>query len=331
MEAVYSTASAESVAEFVARRYPLPQPLECALLQRGFNDSFEVKDAKGHRYILRMSCRRARGEADVASETAFLRYLEGAGVPVAAAVPTVHGEFFTHVEMPEGRRETVLFRYIEGRAVEWESFVDAALQGDSLAKMHNAADQYPDRENCRYRLNLDHLLHRPLERVLAVRGLSADSQKTLSGISSRLSAAVSAIPDLTWTRCHGDCHGANARVPAAGEFAGKAVLFDFDDGGSGYLAYDLAVNLWARTSFGRTMHAQWHSFVKAYNAVRPVTAADLEATQLFVAIRHIWFLGEYAGRASEWAAPTEWFQKEVQFLEAWEDEKLAPDLFDFRS
>jgi Ser/Thr protein kinase RdoA (MazF antagonist) len=45
---------------------------------------------------------------------------------------------------------------------------------------------------------------------------------------------------LTWTHCHGDCHGFNARISDAG----SAAFFDFDDGGPGYLAYDLSVFLW---------------------------------------------------------------------------------------
>ena len=83
----YSTATAESVGHFLATRYALPSPVECSLLRRGFNDSFEVLDANGQRYVLRLSCRRTRGEADVASETEFLTYLDSVGVPIAAPVP----------------------------------------------------------------------------------------------------------------------------------------------------------------------------------------------------------------------------------------------------
>ena len=41
----YSTATAESVGDFLAARYALPGPVECSLLRRGFNDSFAVLDA----------------------------------------------------------------------------------------------------------------------------------------------------------------------------------------------------------------------------------------------------------------------------------------------
>lgn len=47
LKAVYSTASAAWLAAFVAQTYGLPEPLDCALLQRGFNDNFDVTDGLG--------------------------------------------------------------------------------------------------------------------------------------------------------------------------------------------------------------------------------------------------------------------------------------------
>ena len=112
----YSTATAESVGDFLAARYALPGPVECSLLRRGFNDSFAVLDADGQRYVLRLSCRRTRGEADVASETEFLTYLDSVGVPVAVPVPAQDGALFICGLLPEGRRPVVLFRHIGGRS-----------------------------------------------------------------------------------------------------------------------------------------------------------------------------------------------------------------------
>jgi len=55
---VYSTAAASAVAEFVASQYDLPGPLECSLLNRGFNDSFAVRASNDARYVLRLSGKR---------------------------------------------------------------------------------------------------------------------------------------------------------------------------------------------------------------------------------------------------------------------------------
>ena len=41
LSASYSTATAESVSNFLATQYALQSPIECTLLRRGSNDSFE--------------------------------------------------------------------------------------------------------------------------------------------------------------------------------------------------------------------------------------------------------------------------------------------------
>ena len=106
-------------------------------------------------------------------------------------------------------------------------------------------------------------------------------------------------------------------------------MFDFDDGGPGYLAYDLAVYLWANAFLQRERVAMWHAFIDGYRSIRSITAPTSMHCIYFVPIRHIWLMGEYAGRIAEWgseAVPVEWLAKQVDLLQAWEDEKLSPGL-----
>ena len=112
---IYSTPSAAAVAGFVSTRYDLSGSLECKLLYRGSNDIFELGTESGERFIFRLSKRRLRGDADVASETEFLAYLDRNGIPVAAAIPTRDGLLFASTSSPEGQRPAVLFRFAEGR------------------------------------------------------------------------------------------------------------------------------------------------------------------------------------------------------------------------
>jgi Ser/Thr protein kinase RdoA (MazF antagonist) len=327
---VYSTARADAVADFVSTHYDLATPIECKLLHRGFNDTFEVRTKGGERFIFRASARRARGDADVASETAFLAYLDRQGIPVAAAVPTRDGSLFTSVVFPEGQRPAVLFRYAEGRPSKAGSSVaDASANGVTLARIHDAAYGFAAADQGRYRLDLDHLLHRPLSFVLAIEDLSDSVRTGLVDLAGRLSGAVAERDGLSWTRCHGDCHGYNAQIALQGAKAGQAVFFDFDESGPGYLAYDIAVFLWCCVTFERKQHAFWHAFMEGYRSIREVPHADFEAAHLFVPIRHIWLLGEYASRTPEWgthAVPADWIATQLDFMLAWEREKLAPGL-----
>jgi len=225
---------------------------------------------------------------------------------------------------PEGVREGVLFRALEGRTPDPKSIQDARANGATLAMLHNAAQSHRAAQPL-YRLDLDHLLRRPLARVQQFQEtIGADPITGLENVAGRTAARIEAFDGLTWTHCHGDCHGFNARITDAGD----AAFFDFDDGGPGYLAYDLSVFLWAKVSFGRNLHAMWDAFVDGYRKIRPIAAADFEAAHVFVIIRHIWVMGEYASRAREWGSePVNWITRELEFLRSWETERLADRLF----
>ena len=68
----------------------------------------------------------------------------------------------------------------------------------------------------------------------------------------------------------------------------------------------------------------WFAFVDGYRSVRPIAQADLDAVTLFVPIRHIWLMGEYAGRAAEWGtASMTWLGQQEEFLRAWEARTVA--------
>ena len=279
--------------------------------------------------MLRLSGWRARGEADVAAETAFLVHLDRLSVPVAAPMPARNGTFFCYAMLPEGRRPAVLFPHADGRSPGLDELSDARAQGITLARIHAAAEGFTGRDEGRYRLDLDHLLHRQVASVSALSALSPETRERLTKVASRLASLVAARDGLSWTRCHGDCHGLNAHIATAGKQAGEAIFFDFDDGGPGYLAYDLAVHLWAQVSFQRRRYAMWHAFIAGYRSVRPIARVDFDAVHLFVPIRHIWLIGEYASRLAEWgsgALPPAWLDREVAFLCAWEDENLSPGL-----
>ena len=320
---LYATSSAETIARFVAEHYVLPAPLACRMLNRGFNDVYLITTAAGERYVFRVSHHRARGPADVRTETDFLAHLAQCGVPVAAAVRARDGALFVQGRAAEGAREGVLFHALDGRAPEASSQADAHATGVTLARLHEAAASYRA-DAPLYRLDLDHLLRRPLARVEQLFGeIGVGDGRVVNDIAARTAARTEAMAGLTWTHCHGDCHGFNARIADNGD----AVFFDFDDGGPGYLAYDLSVFLWAKLSFGRRFHAAWHAFVDGYRSVRPISAADFEAAHAFVIVRHLWLMGEHASRSREWGSePVRWITREREFLETWEADRLADRL-----
>jgi Ser/Thr protein kinase RdoA (MazF antagonist) len=321
---LYSTPQIAAIERFIDKHYALGAPVSCRMLQRGFNDVYRVNASSGHRYIFRLSHQRARGPADVDRETAFLTHLAKSGVPVAAPIRTRDGTFYIRGDAPEGARDAVLFQSVDGREPQASDAGDARANGKTLALVHNAAATFSS-DGALYRLDLEHLLHRPFARIRNS-GIVEEAEvlSDLENIAGRTAAAIEAFGTLTWTYCHGDCHGFNARINEASE----AVFFDFDDGGPGYLAYDLAVFLWAKISFGRKLAPMWGAFVDGYRAIRPITPDDFEAALRFVIVRHFWMMGEYASRAPEWGSNSVgWIAREVDFLRAWETERLIGRLF----
>jgi Ser/Thr protein kinase RdoA (MazF antagonist) len=129
---------------------------------------------------------------------------------------------------------------------------------------------------------------------------------------------------LSWGACHGDCHGFNARFGPDG----AATLFDFDDGGPGWRSYDLAVFLWSARAFAPARCILWRPFLDGYRSRHPIAHTDLDAVAVFVPIRHIWLMGEYAigsiGWGTQWLGT--WFDRQIEFLKEWEAEQLGDPL-----
>jgi Ser/Thr protein kinase RdoA (MazF antagonist) len=293
------------------------------MLHRGLNDVYLIVSQTDERYVFRLSHHRVRGPADVKTETAFLAHLARLRVPVAAPVPTLDDALFVRGDAPEGVREGVLFEAIGGREPNATSAADARANGITLALVHNAAETFRI-DGAFYRLDLEHLLRRPLSQILDS-GLVEDAavRGDLESIATRTGKAIEAFDGLTWTYCHGDCHGFNSRI---GE-DGSAVFFDFDDGGPGYLAYDLSVFLWAKVSFGRKLIPMWEAFLDGYRATRPIAPKDFEAAHRFVVVRHFWLMGEHASHAREWGSESVgWVARQTNFLKTWEADRLLDGL-----
>jgi Ser/Thr protein kinase RdoA (MazF antagonist) len=131
---------------------------------------------------------------------------------------------------------------------------------------------------------------------------------------------------LAQVTCHGDCHGGNTFMTDAPNGGRQAAFFDFDDAGPGYLAYDLAVYLWAcllQTEMAASdadLRERWTHYIEGYRRRRAIADVDYQAIAAFVSLRHFWFMGEYASRVPEWgteAFSTAWLRRQVKLLDKW--------------
>jgi len=325
MRVVYSTIGGDEIRRVLEQAFDIAPIDDCTLLQSGFNDMYEVALADGQRCVARLSSRLERGVPNVDYETALLHHLKRAGAAVAAPWVAKSGALSAEVAAPEGPRPLVVFDFLSGEAPGDEA-ADIATMGAELARIHVLSRDYKGPPS-NYQLDFDHLLRRPLARLLATRALGEEVCEMLNSIARSLEGRIATLNGLTSVACHGDCHGWNTHMSDGPEGVRVASFFDFDDGGPGYLAYDLAVYLW-NNLLGRQLErpdeeveTKWGHFVNGYRSVAPIPAVDFEAIMAFVAIRHFWLMGEFAGRIhrmglSVFRGP--WFRKNFELVKEWQ-------------
>ncbi|OAJ55098.1 hypothetical protein A6V36_08850 [Paraburkholderia ginsengiterrae] len=325
MQAVYSTIGGDEIRRVLGRTFGIGPIEDCTLLQSGFNDIYEVALANGRRCVARLSSRLERGVPNVNYETALLQHLKSAGAAVAAPWRARNGAYSVEVAAPEGSRSLVVFDFLSGKPPGNEP-TDIAVMGAELARIHVLSRDYTGPES-NYRLDFDHLLRRPLARLLALRDLSEEVRELLTSIAQTLEARIATLTDLAPVACHGDCHGGNTLMSDGPDGVRVASFFDFDDGGPGYLAYDIAVYLWSNllgrglASPDEKVEANWKQFVNGYRSVEPISSVDFEAVTTFVAIRHFWLMGEYASRVNRNGLRVfrgRWFRENFELVKEWQ-------------
>lgn len=320
-----STPTGAAIGALVSKAYGFGKAVECELLRRSFNQVYGLKFADGRRAVARLSAERPRGAPKVGYEAALLAHLRTRNVPVANCLSTRDGAVATMVTLPEGERPLMLFEHLDGE-MTGEALPDVAAFGRGLALLHAAAEDFVTTES-HYTLDLNYLLESPLRLLLTAPTMTDELRTQFNDLGNRLHQRISSMEGLTHVVCHGDSHGQNNFVTSGPGDERVASFFDFDDAGSGYLAFELAVYAWSmhpRSVSGKLDEkalARWHHFIAAYQTVRPIPAADLQAVPSFMAVRHFWLLGEYAGRIPVWgsqAMPTAYLRKQVEMLTNWE-------------
>lgn len=323
--AVHSVLCTQALAGLVAAEYAPTSPVACQLLKRNISDTYLVTGLPEHRRAaLRVYRSGWRSSAEVGWELDFIGRVAGQSVggqrvAVSRPLPRRNGELMGLLSAAEGPRLYVLFEWVEGRTPSADA-ADAAAYGSAAAALHSASDGVAP--GGRFHLNLDHLITEPLALVRPLLAETPALWQELEDIAARVHGRLSPLlPELEWGACHGDLHRSNARIGPSGQVR----LFDFDCGGPGWRAYDLAVYWWSQASGGSSSleaaEEAWRAFVTAYQGRRVLGVADLEAAPHFVMARSIWFVGLMAGLVQEFGTEmlgTPVFEYDFNFMRTWE-------------
>lgn len=295
---IASILSPEALIKEVLPGFALGPVSDCQLYSTGFNHTYQVKTADGRTYYLRAYRIQWRTLADIQYELDVLNHLKRQGFPAAQPIPYQDGHCFCAIPAPEGQRYVALFTEAPGREISYADEPDqmAERYGRAVAHMHNALDDFSS-PHPRFRLDIAHFIDRPLRTIEPFLAHRPDDWAYLKRVAETLREQLLLLPagELEQGFCHGDLQGYHAKVAADGTLT----FFDFDCGGIGYRAYDLAVFLWC-CRLQDAVAARWASFLRAYRETRSISDLDVQAVPLFVCARYLWHMGVHTQNSPDW-------------------------------
>ena len=294
----YALLSADILETRILPSFGLQDVSECLFYSGGFNDTYRVKTGNGQTYYLRAYRRSWRRLADIQYELDLLVHLQQKDFPAARLVPFQDGKLFCAVHAPEGTRYLALFTECPGPEVTYDNEPDkvARRYGQAVAEMHIALDDFSSLHG-RFHKDLAHFIDMPLANVAPFLKHRPDDWAYFQDFAERVGSEILDLPadDLEKGACHGDLQGYHANVGPDG----RLTFFDFDCGGFGYRAYDLAVFLWC-CRLEDAIDVRWEPFLDAYRKTRPIGDLDVEAVALFVCCRYLWHMGVQTQNAPYW-------------------------------
>lgn len=317
----YSVLSCEALKNTLQEDYGLDSIDQVSFFQAGLNDTYLVKQ-RTEQYILRVYRKDWRSLSDIQCEIDVLLHLKNKNVKVAVPIARSDEKYFTSIDAPEGNRYLVLFEYAQGDVLKFkvDDKCEAETYAQSMAAMHKALDSFSSPHQ-RMTLDLDYLLHKPLQTIKSFLAHRPDDCSFLDALAQEILTQFKlfSVNEPSYGFCHGDLNGGNAHLEK-----NELTLFDFDCLGEGYLAYDLAVFLWG-VRLNKRHKSVWSVFLKSYQTKRELKSADLLLIPLFVGIRHFWHMGLHISlskdRGKNWL-DDQYFDQQLKFLKDWRAEYL---------
>lgn len=257
----------DRIAALVATQYEVGPVTGCRPLHGGLNHTFAIESDHG-RYAVRVYGRNKwwiSGESDLLFELDLLDHLYKCGVPVARSIPTCDGRRLTAIDS----RRVGLFAWAPGQP-KHSTPEQAFRVGATLAEIHVAADSF-ETSHRRYRLDLSTLL----DRYLGTLGLDRVKAREAWSVRRHIAEIRGRVDDFDpgptgWGIVHGDVQELNYHFDGD-----RITFFDFDLCGYGWRAYDVAVY------YTRIRKEQRGAFMRGYESVRPLTAAEHDMLPTF--------------------------------------------------
>ena len=262
------------------------------------NQVYRVTVASAGHYALRIKRPGYRRSIELESELQWMAALDQAGLLVPRPVPSLRGRLLEEV----GGHQVDLLTWLPGQTLGAALQEDPAPDFDDLfhalgrqmARLHGASDAWvPPAGFARARWDAEGLLgEAPVwGRFWDHPGLSAEDRRLFAHFRSAARRELQRLQDrLDFGLIHADLVREN--VLLHGDRIG---LLDFDDGGWGYRAFDLATTLLKFIGWP-TYPVLRDALLRGYQDLRPL---DLGTLDLFLALRATTYVGWVVPRLGE--------------------------------
>jgi Ser/Thr protein kinase RdoA (MazF antagonist) len=294
---IASTLHPTTIADEILPGFGVEPVMECKFFSGGFNDTYRVKTADQTCY-LRAYRPQWRTLADIQYELDVLNHLKHKGFPAARPLVYQDGNYFCAVAAPEGTRYLAVFSECPGPEISYDQEPEqtARRYGQAVAQMHNALDDFSS-PHARFHKDLAHFIDMPLRNVEPFLAHRSDDWRYLQSLAEKVRKEILALPadELEMGVCHGDLQGYHAKVGLNGTLS----FYDFDCGGYGFQAYDLAVFLWC-CRLEDAVETRWAAFLTSYQETRFLPKLDKMAVPLFVCCRYLWHMGVHTQNSPDW-------------------------------
>lgn len=302
-----SVLDSDALAIELTKQYGLKGEVRCRLLSRGMNDIYRIEHANGP-HALKVARTGKSNDDEFAYEQAYVNHLSDNGIEVPNAIPLADGSLFFSVDAPEGKRQVVMMRWLEGQPYDIViNEEDAHRLGAFLADIHHASKDFETlhkkfvRSEPKMAERLPYLLDMVRDRP--------DDHAYLERAGALVLERMAALDPTTVPSgaCHGDLQCANAMQLESGGLA----VFDFSDCGIDPLAKDIAAFYWRNDFEGRPETVN-QAFVAGYESVRPLSPDEKSAQPLFRLLRHLIItstMAQYVNRIG----PVPGFDKKIEY------------------
>ena len=282
--AVYSTLSPQALIDGVLPRYQLGVVHRCLFWNRGLSDIYLVETQK-QSYILKVSHHHWRSKSEIQFELEFLNFLRERQVPVAYPIKTQNDSLFVTIHAVEGDRYAALFPYAAGQVPVGDlNTIQSNILGETLGKLHQASLEF-NSHTIRHPLNLEYLLDDSLQTITPY---LKHRQKDLGYVQNAIANIKQELADFPqkqpfWGVCWGDPHSGNVHFTTDNQIT----LFDFDQCGYGWRAFDLAKFLQVSLQAGVSRKNR-DAFFSGYQTIQKLTNIELNSLQVLTQTAHIW-------------------------------------------